>query len=226
MLLTGIRTPLGIKLYGNDHKVLEETAKKLIELCSHGLTKGLGENEPGQMCVMQAVSIANGEEFTDSPDCVDSKLRKLCIQLNDRSLWTDKHERSQYLTPIAIASLGTQGMDDVTKMASKSSKEYEEKCNLFEDEHDAKCKPFLDEYEEKCKPFWDEYEEKCKLILAEYEAKSQPIWDEYKAKCKPFWNEYKAKCKQLLITTCEALLAELIRLETPGSKFLYLLEEK
>lgn len=29
MLLTGIRTPLGIKLYGNDHKILEETAKKI-----------------------------------------------------------------------------------------------------------------------------------------------------------------------------------------------------
>ena len=29
MLLTGIRTPLGIKLYGNDHKILEETALKI-----------------------------------------------------------------------------------------------------------------------------------------------------------------------------------------------------
>jgi len=29
MLLTGIRTPLGIKLYGNDHKVLEEYAGKI-----------------------------------------------------------------------------------------------------------------------------------------------------------------------------------------------------
>jgi Cu(I)/Ag(I) efflux system membrane protein CusA/SilA len=29
MLLTGIRTPLGIKLYGNEHKVLEDTAKLL-----------------------------------------------------------------------------------------------------------------------------------------------------------------------------------------------------
>jgi len=29
MLLTGIRTPLGIKLYGNDHKILEETAKQI-----------------------------------------------------------------------------------------------------------------------------------------------------------------------------------------------------
>ena len=29
MLLTGIRTPLGIKLYGNDYKVLEETAKSI-----------------------------------------------------------------------------------------------------------------------------------------------------------------------------------------------------
>jgi Cu(I)/Ag(I) efflux system membrane protein CusA/SilA len=29
MLLTGIRTPLGIKLYGNDHKVLEDTAKQI-----------------------------------------------------------------------------------------------------------------------------------------------------------------------------------------------------
>lgn len=29
MLLTGIRTPLGIKLYGNDHKVLEDTSKQI-----------------------------------------------------------------------------------------------------------------------------------------------------------------------------------------------------
>jgi len=29
MLLTGIRTPLGIKLYGNDHKILEETARSM-----------------------------------------------------------------------------------------------------------------------------------------------------------------------------------------------------
>lgn len=29
MLLTGIRTPLGIKLYGNDHELLEETATKI-----------------------------------------------------------------------------------------------------------------------------------------------------------------------------------------------------
>ena len=29
MLLTGIRTPLGIKLYGNDHKILEETSKQI-----------------------------------------------------------------------------------------------------------------------------------------------------------------------------------------------------
>jgi Cu(I)/Ag(I) efflux system membrane protein CusA/SilA len=29
MLLTGIRTPLGIKLYGNDHNILESTAKKI-----------------------------------------------------------------------------------------------------------------------------------------------------------------------------------------------------
>ncbi|WP_320035736.1 CusA/CzcA family heavy metal efflux RND transporter [Halarcobacter sp.] len=29
MLLTGIRTPLGIKLYGNDHQVLEDTANKI-----------------------------------------------------------------------------------------------------------------------------------------------------------------------------------------------------
>lgn len=29
MLLTGIRTPLGIKLYGNEHKTLEETAKQI-----------------------------------------------------------------------------------------------------------------------------------------------------------------------------------------------------
>jgi Cu(I)/Ag(I) efflux system membrane protein CusA/SilA len=29
MLLTGIRTPLGIKLYGNDHKILELTASKI-----------------------------------------------------------------------------------------------------------------------------------------------------------------------------------------------------
>ncbi|QDF27694.1 efflux RND transporter permease subunit [Halarcobacter anaerophilus] len=32
MLLTGIRTPLGIKLYGNDHQLLEDTANKIEQI--------------------------------------------------------------------------------------------------------------------------------------------------------------------------------------------------
>ncbi len=39
---------------------LEQTAKKLIGLCSHGLAKGVGVNKPGEMNVMQAVSIGEG----------------------------------------------------------------------------------------------------------------------------------------------------------------------
>jgi len=201
---------------------LEQTAKNLIELCSHGLAEGLGVNKPGKMCVMAAVSIANGEKFTDIPDCVDYSLRALCIQLNDSM----GYDRAQYLTPIAIASLGTHGMHDVAEMAIKIHKEHTGKYEQCCDEYKAKCKPFWDEYEAKCKPFLDEYEAKRKSFWDEYEAKCKPFLDEYRAKRKPFWDEYEAKRRRLSIKTCETLLAELIRLETPGSQFLYLLEGK
>ncbi len=226
---------------------LKQTVKKLIGLCSHGLAKGVGVNKPGKMCVMAAVSIASGEPFTDKPDCVDYRLRTLCIALND-SGWANDYDRAQYLTPIAIASLGTLSMDDVAEMAIKIHKEHTGKYEQCCDEYKAKRKPFVDEYEAKSrslwdeyeakrKPLWDEYEAKrrplleeynakCKPLLDEYTAKRRPLLDEYNAKCKPLLDEYEAKCRQLLIETCETLLAELIRLETPGSKFLYLLEGK
>jgi len=194
---------------------LEQTAKNLREICSHGLAEGLGVNKPGGMCVMAAVSIASGEPFTDKPICVDLSLRALCIDLNDDSGWANDYDRAQYLTPIAIASLGTLSMDDVAEMASEIAVA-----------HEAKRRSLLDEYEAKRRSLLDEYEAKCKLFRDEYKAKRKPFSDEYKAKRKPFLDEYTAKCRQLLIETCETLLAELIRLETPGSKFLYLLEGK
>jgi len=194
---------------------LEQTAKNLREICSHGLAKGVGVNKPGEMCVMQAVSIASSEPFTDKPTCVDYRLRELCVLLNDNYLWINNHERSQYLTPIAIASLGTRGRGDVTKMASRIFKEYEAKLNQF-----------WAEYNENCNQYWDENNENHNQFCAEYNEKWKQFWAECNENCNQFWDEYNENCNQLSIETCTTLLAELIRLETPGSKFLYLLEGK
>lgn len=86
-------------------------AVKILELLDHGLTKGLGDPEPGKMCVEAAVCYAMGIEHSDEPPCVARSVRAFKIVLND-SAWSSNTARAKGLKRLAIAQLGSDEIDE------------------------------------------------------------------------------------------------------------------
>ncbi len=90
---------------------MSQTAEqKLTEIINQGLVSGLGEAEPGKLCVEAAICLALGEPHSDKPSCVHMADRRLGMKINDSFKGTDA-ERAELLLPIALASLGTAGKD-------------------------------------------------------------------------------------------------------------------
>src|SRR5271170_392014 len=85
---------------------------KINSLLDHGLVKGLGVQQEGKMCVEAAISYALGLKHGDDPGCVMEPLRRLKIRLNDSSYWTSNKARAEGLRRLAIAQLGSKGMDE------------------------------------------------------------------------------------------------------------------
>lgn len=88
-------------------KIGLEDAKRILCLVNCGLTDGLGEPVPGQMCVEAAVNYGLGYGHDDQPKCVDADLRSFKIMLNDTFSWDSNESRGDGLRRLAIAQLGT-----------------------------------------------------------------------------------------------------------------------
>jgi hypothetical protein len=86
--------------------------EKIHSLLDQGLVNGLGQPEPGKMCVEAAISYALGLDHGDDPGCVMQSLRHLKIRLNDSDRWTSNKARAEGLRRLAIAQLGSKGMDE------------------------------------------------------------------------------------------------------------------
>ena len=86
---------------------IEET---LTEIISHGLVRGLGRPEPGELCVEAAICLALGEHHSDSPSCVADPDRQFGVLINDAE-WSSDQVRADALLPLALAQLGTAGTD-------------------------------------------------------------------------------------------------------------------
>lgn len=99
-------------------EVTEKLVNKLSEVISHGLTCGLGNPKPGQMCVEAAVCYALGEDHGDEPSCVDYSVSNFKICLNDREEWRSNKNRADGLLRVAIAQLGTKRMKGIKKFDS------------------------------------------------------------------------------------------------------------
>ena len=94
-------------------KINRKLAKKVLKTVDAGLCSGMGEPEPGKMCVEAAVCYAMGLPHGDRPICVSPALRKLKVVLNDAS-WSSNQERARGLRRLALAQLGSAGtLDDV-----------------------------------------------------------------------------------------------------------------
>ena len=88
----------------------KKLARKVLEVVDKGLVKGLGNPQPGKMCVEAAVNYAMGLPHGDSPQCVGRSVREFKIALND-SYWSSDKARTKGLRKLAIAQLGSDTLD-------------------------------------------------------------------------------------------------------------------
>lgn len=98
-----------------------EQAKRVLEIVDAGLVGGLGDPEPGQMCVEAAVCYAFGEKHGDKPKCVDENVAGVKITINDTQWWDSDGERAKGLRKLAILQLGTKykkGMENFPQLCS------------------------------------------------------------------------------------------------------------
>jgi hypothetical protein len=86
--------------------ITKALAIRVLNVVDAGLVDGVGDPEPGKMCVEAAVSYAMGEPHTDRPTCVHPRLRQFKIWLNDGP-WDSDLARTKGLREIAIAQLGS-----------------------------------------------------------------------------------------------------------------------
>lgn len=90
-------------------QITEQHVTKILHLLSFGLTKGLGKQEPGQMCVEAAICAAMGLPHSDDPPCIGSAVRLAKISLNDCK-WSSNMARAEGMKKLAIAQLGSDAL--------------------------------------------------------------------------------------------------------------------
>ena len=88
-------------------EITETVARKVLSVVDAGLSSGLGNPTPGNMCVEAAVCFALGLPHGDDPECVSPVLRSLKIRIND-STWSSKAARAKGLRRLAVAQLGSK----------------------------------------------------------------------------------------------------------------------
>lgn len=91
-------------------KLARRHARKVLEVVDAGLSQGLGEPIPGQMCIEAAVCYALGLPHGDEPPCVAKAVREFKIILNDTNCWKTPEDRAAGLRRLAIAQLGSAGV--------------------------------------------------------------------------------------------------------------------
>lgn len=96
----------------------EDVVTKLLSVVDAGLSSGMGNPVPGQMCVEAAVCYALGLPHGDDPKCVDPVLRLLKIRLND-SDWSSKAARAKGLRRLAVIQLGSNDNLDQREFVMK-----------------------------------------------------------------------------------------------------------
>ncbi len=89
----------------------EELALKILKTVDRGLTVGEGVPLPGRMCVEAAVCYALRMPHGDNPSCVGDDVRNLKIELNDQPDWGSKKARAEGLRKLAVAQLGSNKID-------------------------------------------------------------------------------------------------------------------
>lgn len=85
----------------------QEVVSRVLATVDKGLSNGLGQPTPGNMCVEAAVCYALGLPHGDDPPCVDEVIRAFKIKLND-SDWGSNKSRAKGMRRLAVLQLGTK----------------------------------------------------------------------------------------------------------------------
>ena len=91
---------------------MKDLVSKVLEVVDVGLCRGVGNPEPGGMCVEGAVCYALGEPHGDKPSCVHAVVRAFVVRLNDAE-WISDAGRAVGMRRLAIAQLGSNRIDGV-----------------------------------------------------------------------------------------------------------------
>lgn len=108
-------------------------ARKVVEIVDFGLTDGIGNPVPGQTCVEGAITLALGEDHSDSPSCVECSIGDYKIMLNDKEGWKSKMDRAKGLRRIAVAQLGSIGLKEFTRTVGEIIWKAGKKAELSKD---------------------------------------------------------------------------------------------
>lgn len=190
-------------------KITEAVAKKVLSVVDKGLVSGLGEPIPGQMCVEAAVCYAMGEDHGDNPLCVHYDVRDFKVHLNDTDGWKSKKSRAAGLRRVAIAQLGTV---DHTSGDSflEEYKSYLDKKYLI-----PKCHQLVDDGE------FDLLSELASAMNNGFGIIEDVI--EYVTRCMTLKEICQSNSmEKFLCALAEDAVQVLIKLKSPGSKYLYL----
>ncbi len=87
-------------------QITQKQAKKVYSLVSKGLVKGIGQPEPGKLCVEAAICLALDLPHGDEPSCVGAQDRSFSIALNDAN-WSSEKARAKGLKRLSVAQLGS-----------------------------------------------------------------------------------------------------------------------
>lgn len=99
-------------------EITRAIARKVLKVVDAGLVAGIGDPEPGKMCVEAAVCYALGLPHDDNPACVAPVLRSIQIRLND-SNWSSDRARAKGLRRLALAQLGSAGSLDESEFIKR-----------------------------------------------------------------------------------------------------------
>jgi len=188
-------------------ELTKEIAIKVKETVECGLSSGIGNRIPGEMCVEAAVCYAYDLPHGDNPPCVGSAVRSFKIKLND-SNWSSNKARGKGMLKISISQLNSNVIDQrefsrriiikivnhiISSLAAKYAPELEEKLKIVTE---------ISEIVTLCR----ELQQKVAAYAAAAYAKS-------------------FKKDEILTKTADLCLEVLIEMKSPGCKYLYLLEK-
>lgn len=215
--------------------ITKAVAMKVLEVVDAGLARGLGRNVPGEMCVEAAVCYAMGEPHTDKPKCVMSLIRDTKIALNDNCVWktshyndydlTDAKTRSEALRRLAIAQLGSKGKITPTQWKRAiGSYLYETLDKKLIEEGKIARASLIKELEAAIKTLKAGKEDV--YVEINYEADVyKPDNEGRDISGTSLFEELNVDDIEHAKRVCEDIVQILIKLKSPGTKFLYLTEK-